>query len=371
MASLSLTPRVILTPRRIIALVATVVAMVSGAPGALARWRPPQRLTWYWQLQGNVDNTHAVAAYDIDGFNNSSDEVAALHAAGRHVICYIDVGTYEPGRPDSGSFPSSVIGSDVQGWPGEKWLDVRQLKVLAPIMTARFQMCARKGFDAVEPDNIDGYTNSPGFPISAQDQLNYDEWVANAVHSLGMAVLQKNDPGQAAAMEPYFDGVLDEQCNEYSECSSFLPYLAAGKPVLNAEYNLHTHQFCSADNSAGIMGALFNLDLDGRTFKPCWGGSSTSSWVSMLSRRLTVSHGRVSVTLGCPRGHGACTGTVTLRSLRQGLPQIGGARFSIPEGRRATISIKLSRLLYGSVAIVATARNRRGAIALRRVKLAA
>ncbi len=51
-----------------------------------------------------------------------------------------------------------------------------------------------------------------------------------------MAVLQKNDGEQAAQLQPYFDGALTEQCNEYSECADFEPYLAAGEPVLNAEY---------------------------------------------------------------------------------------------------------------------------------------
>jgi len=210
-----------------------------------------------------------VAAYDIDGFDNTAAEVATLHGQGEHVICYIDVGTAENFRPDYSSFPASVLGSS-NGWPGEKWLDIRQLSVLEPIMTARFRMCKEKGFDAVEPDNMDGYENKSGFPLTAAEQLTYDEWVATEVHSLGMAVLQKNDGEQTNELEPYFDGALDEQCNQYKECSNFQPYLAAGKPVLNAEYSLATSAFCSADNAAGIMGARYDLELDGKTFEPCW-----------------------------------------------------------------------------------------------------
>ena len=140
-------------------------------------------------------------------------------------------------------------------------------------MTARFQMCAQKGFDAIEPDNMDGYENTTGFPITAAEQLTYDEWVATEAHSLGLAVFQKNDPEQAKTLQPYFDGVIDEQCNEFSECSSFSTYLSAGKPVLNAEYNLATTSFCAADNNAGIMGALYSLNLDGSLYTPCWSGN--------------------------------------------------------------------------------------------------
>jgi hypothetical protein len=246
------------------------VAAAVAAPAAPTHWRPPAHPTWYWQLQGTIDNSVAASIYDVDGFETSAAEVARLHALGRHVVCYIDVGTWEDFRPDKGEFPKSVLGRP-NGWPGERWLDIRRLSVLEPIMTARFRMCARKHFDAVEPDNMDGFENDTGFHITARLQLRYDDWVADEVHSLGMAVLEKNDPEQARALEPFFDGVLDEQCNQYQECGSFEPYLRAGKPVLNAEYQRSLYPgFCRADEHAGIMGALYGLALDGRVYRPCW-----------------------------------------------------------------------------------------------------
>jgi len=138
-------------------------------------------------------------------------------------------------------------------------------------MMRRLRMCAGKGFDAVEADNIDGFTNATGFALTAADQLRYDEWIARAAHGLGLAALQKNDPGQARTLEPYFDGVLDEQCNQYAECGAFTSYLAAGKPVLDAEYRASSYPgFCGADRRRGIMGALFALALDGRRYDHCW-----------------------------------------------------------------------------------------------------
>ncbi len=256
----------------LVAGVVTFVWLACSAGGAGAQtswWVPPQELTWYWQLQGKIDNGEPVAAYDIDGFENEAGEISALHGRGRHVICYIDAGTAEKFRPDYRSFPASVLGRS-NGWPGEKWLDIRQLAVLEPIMTARFQMCREKGFDAVEPDNIEGYANKTGFPITASQQLAYNEWIAEEVHSLGMAVLQKNDGEQADQLEPYFDGALTEQCNQYRECEDYEPYLAAGKPVLNAEYRLTPKRFCAADEALGILGARYNLALNGKTFEPCW-----------------------------------------------------------------------------------------------------
>lgn len=269
----------------VVALAAAAVAPASASePRAVpAHWLMPQQLTWYWQLQGALKMGEPVDAYDVDGFETSAAQVSALREKGVHVICYIDVGTAEDFRPDYGEFPKSVLGRS-NGWPGERWIDIRQLSTVEPIMSARFRMCAEKGFEAVEPDNIEAYANRSGFPISAQQQLTFNIWVAEAAHSLGMAVLQKNDAQQSGELEPYFDGALSEQCNQYSECASFEPYLEARKPVLNAEYHLASTRFCAQDEAAGIMGARFNVALNGRRYQPCWGQGAVAA--RALSARI-------------------------------------------------------------------------------------
>src|SRR6185312_14782753 len=170
-------------------------------PAALARWHPDPRFTWYWQLDGRIPNSVNASVYDIDGFNTKASEVAALHKLGKRVVCYIDIGTWENWRPDAKRFPMSVRGKS-NGWPGERWLDIRRLSVLKPVMTRRLQMCARKHFDALEPDNMDGYSNQTGFKLTAKNQLAYDEWIAAEAHRLGLAVFEKNDPEQARQLEP-------------------------------------------------------------------------------------------------------------------------------------------------------------------------
>jgi hypothetical protein len=249
----------------------TTTTPTTSPPPAGAHWTPSAAapISWYWQLQGSVNLSEPAQVYDIDGFDASAATVSALHAKGRKVICYIDFGTSEDFRPDFGSFPSSVQGQ-TNGWPGEKWLDIRQLSVLEPIMTARMQMCVQKGFDALEPDNIDGYSNSTGFSLSAQDQLTYNTWIANAAHSLGLSVGLKNDVDQTTQLEPYYDWALDEQCNEFSECGTEHAFTSANKAVFNAEYSGGS-SFCSSDVGSHINGVLFNLDLDGSTYQPCSG----------------------------------------------------------------------------------------------------
>ncbi|MDP9477856.1 MAG: endo alpha-1,4 polygalactosaminidase, partial [Actinomycetota bacterium] len=131
------------------------------AQGAQQVWRPQPGTSWQWQLTGKVDTSFAVDAYEIDGFDNAAAVVDRIHGGGAKAICYISAGSWERWRPDAGAFPDSVKGRS-NGWPGEKWLDIRRREVLGPIMARRLDMCAAKGFDAVEPDNVDGYANSTG-----------------------------------------------------------------------------------------------------------------------------------------------------------------------------------------------------------------
>jgi len=144
-------------------------ATASGGP----RWRPAPGTTWQWQLTGTVDTSVDADVYDLDLFTTSAATVDTLHRAGRKVVCYVSVGSSEDFRPDHGRFPAEVIGKG-NGWEGERWLDVRRLEVLTPIMATRFDLCRAKGFDGVEPDNVDGYANDTGFGVTAAQQLAFN-----------------------------------------------------------------------------------------------------------------------------------------------------------------------------------------------------
>src|SRR4030095_1323379 len=115
-------------------------------------WRPTVGLTWQWQIGNNdIDTSIEADVYDIDLYVEQSI-IDELHAKGRKVICYMSVGSWEEWRPDKDMFPPVVLGKDYEGWPGEKWLDIRQLDKLAPIMRARLDVCTAKGFRRGEAD---------------------------------------------------------------------------------------------------------------------------------------------------------------------------------------------------------------------------
>ena len=105
-------------------------------------WHPAPGLTWQWHLsEPPVDTSVEAQVYDIDLFDNDAPVVKTLHDQGRKVICYISVGSREDWRPDVNQFLPELLGKDYEGWPGEKWLDIRRIDLLAPIMRHRLDLC--------------------------------------------------------------------------------------------------------------------------------------------------------------------------------------------------------------------------------------
>jgi hypothetical protein len=224
-------------------------------------WHPPLNTSWQWQLTTPVKQEVKARMYDIDMFDNDASVVASLHNKGRKVVCYISVGTWENWRPDAKKFPKSVLGENVNGWPGERWLDISRIDILGPIMKARMDKCQAKGFDAMEPDNVDGYANDTGFQLTYNDQIAYNTFIANAAHARGLSVALKNDLDQIPDLLSTFDWALDEECFYYHECSKLLPFIKAGKAVFEVEYSLPTSKFCPEANSLNFNSMKKHLAL--------------------------------------------------------------------------------------------------------------
>ena len=227
-----------------------------------AAWRPVPGTGWQWQLQGTVDTSIDVPVYDIDLFDTPQATIDQLHADGRRVICYFSAGSYENWRPDAGSFPAAVLGNTLDGYPDERWLDIRRIDLLGPIMAARLDLAVSKGCDAVEPDNVAGYAQNSGFPLSAADQLRYNLWLANAAHRRNLSVGLKNDLDQLADLQPFFDWALNEQCFQYGECDRLTPFIDAGKAVFGVEYQGDPAVFCPQANSRRFSWLKKRTDLD-------------------------------------------------------------------------------------------------------------
>jgi len=258
-----------------------------------ARWVMPLEVSWHWMIDHALDlgnerdmgltdpggrrlTVPEPTVYDIDWEYNPASTVAALHDRGKKVICYVDVGVFEDYRADAARFPAAVRGAKDSHWEGSRWLDVRRADVLLPIMEDRIRTCRDKGFDAVEPDEVDGYANESGFALTAADQLAYNRAIADLVHRYGMSVGLKGDIDQAAALAPAFDWTLNEQCYQFDECDGLASaFLAQGKTVLVAEYDdpgagytVDLDHICPKANAAGYNAMKMPLTLDGGRW-PC------------------------------------------------------------------------------------------------------
>lgn len=253
-------------------------------------WKPTtaKPLHFAWQLSDTFvaprDVRPGANVYDLDGELTSASTVAALHALGPDVkvICYFDAGVYEPYRSDASKFPKSIIGAADQGWPGLYWLDVRQLDILMPILKDRMvNWCKNKGFDAIEPDETEVWSNSPGFPITLAQNTAFNKAVADAAHSLGLSVGLKGNTSEAGLLEPYFDWALVEQCWQYNECSNFqTSFLAKNKAVFDVEYK--TVPDCAKSNSWHMNAQKRDLNLVGPAsssylYQPCI-ADSQNTW---------------------------------------------------------------------------------------------
>ncbi len=228
-------------------------------------WRPEPGLSWQWQLTGPLQLDLPVQVWDLDGEETPARVVEQLHAQGKRVICYISVGSYEEWRSDADQFPPEVLGNPYEGWPGERWLDIRRLDLLGPIMQARLDMCAAKGFDAVEPDNLMAYTEDTGFPLTLKDNLAYALWLAREAHARGLAIGLKNGAEMVPYLVEHYDFAIVEEAFLYDFAAAFTPFIVQGKAVFAAEYTdteVDWPQACRQAQALGFSLILKQRDLD-------------------------------------------------------------------------------------------------------------
>jgi len=241
-------------------------APVAG-PGAL-----PTATTWRLDIENPVNEDEDVDWYDVDLWDNiDSGLIDRLHAKGRKVVCYFSAGSAENWRPDYADFPKAALGKGLDGWAGERWVDVRSAG-LRRVMSARLDKAKAAGCDGVDPDNVDGYSNDSGFPLRAKDQLSFNRFLANEAHARGMVVGLKNDVDQIADLVASFDFAVNESCFQYSECDKVARFVAEGKAVVNIEYgsvSAHQRSVCPTANAKGFFSILSAENHMNGTYTRC------------------------------------------------------------------------------------------------------
>lgn len=211
-------------------------------------WKPKPGASWQWDLSGTITKFDVAAeVYDIDGFENDAAQVKRLHDLGKKVICYISVGTYEPARPDAKDFPKEVLGKYWPEW-GETYIDIRSEGV-RNVMKKRLDMCKSKGFDGIEPDNMDmfeGGQSDTGFPLTEADGIAYAKWLAAEAHARGLSIGQKNASSITADIEASYDWALTEDCFADGWCDDMKAYTAHDKAMFMCEYTDTKVDFAAA-----------------------------------------------------------------------------------------------------------------------------
>ncbi len=243
-----------------LALVCLLTAVACGSSDDESRWSPAPGVDWQWQLQGQLDTTPPVPVWDID-IDTPARKVSALKARGARLICYFTAGTRESWRDDAKDFPSEVVGRTWGEWPDERFIDYRRRDLVGPVMEARLDRCRDAGFDAVEPDVIDSFTERTGFGLVEADARRYLEWLIEQAHARGLAIALKNTPELS---DLPVDFAVTEDCFADGWCDQLEPLAARGKAILAAEYTDRVDSiapFCDRAREAGISVILKDRDL--------------------------------------------------------------------------------------------------------------
>jgi len=231
--------------------------------------------------------------------------VNSIHAANAHAICYVDVGTDETWRSDTTEFSSSEIGGPLSGWPDEYFINVNDwstpvssgYETLQTIMTNRFALCKAEGFDAIEADNVDAYTDGNldlpgGATITMAGDEQYVQELAQTAHSMGLAYFLKNEINGDSFITNEVgnvDGEIVEQCWQYQECSALDVFVQDGKPIMNVEYDSPSEStLCSEANAFPMASNSENLDVTSISYSCSEYGSGEQPYSSTSTPSSTA-----------------------------------------------------------------------------------
>lgn len=180
---------------------------------------------------------NAVFDYQLGGAYPPPDNVRAVSrdrtarpAPGRYNVCYVNA---FQAQPDDGSWEDDHPGlllRDEHGDPviDEDWdeplLDIStsaKRAALMEIVGPWIDGCAKAGYDAVEPDNLDSYERSDG-RLTAGHAAAFARLLARRAHQRHLAIAQKNTTDLLPQRGRIgFDFAVVEECTRYKECTDF------------------------------------------------------------------------------------------------------------------------------------------------------
>jgi hypothetical protein len=228
---------------RTAAVVAIGAALLGGLAACSSTGSPgvhqlPTGTTFDYQLGSSYSPPKGVTIVARDS--------TAKPVPGLYNICYVNAFQTQNDQKNLwlSKYPFLVLRTDGgapvfdPGWPGEMILDVSTASkraAIAAVQDKTIDLCKKKGFQAVEFDNLDSYTRSQhAFTLSA-DAAEAKLLVARA-HADGLAAGQKNTSqlGSRGKTQLGYDFAIAEECYRYKECASYTKVYGAA--VLDIEY---------------------------------------------------------------------------------------------------------------------------------------
>ena len=233
------------------ALIAAVtITGASALPGLSADWTaPPPNAKFDYQIGGDYPLPAGVNVVSRDWY------VGEAPPDGVYGICYVNAfqtQADEDGvdRPDEhANWPQELVLNELgddPNWGGEYLIDIstaEKRQGAADWIEPMVEMCAAKGVQGVEFDNLDSWTRFDGTPLAGDVPFGKAEAVAYATllvalaHDNGLAAAQKNTTqikkGEARGVIG-FDFAIAEECGRYKECGAYRA--TYGNKVIVIEY---------------------------------------------------------------------------------------------------------------------------------------
>jgi Glycoside-hydrolase family GH114 len=222
---------------RLACLAATAALLLAPAApaGSAGRADPPPGAGFSYQIGGPFRPAPGVAIVDRDWH--------VRPASGTYGICYLNAFQAQTGEHSwwLRRHPSLLLrraGRPVvdTSW-NEQLFDTStpgKRRALAAVIDRWIDRCARVGYRAVEPDNLDSWTRSHG-ALTVSDNFALARLLIRHAHADGLAIAQKNAAelsGRGRRLG--FDFAIAEECQTYRECGSYLR--AYGDEVIEIEY---------------------------------------------------------------------------------------------------------------------------------------
>ncbi|MFD5791935.1 endo alpha-1,4 polygalactosaminidase [Streptomyces diastatochromogenes] len=207
----------------------------SGKPSAkpAAVRLPPRHAGFDYQIGGAYPPPAGVRIVSRDRSDSP--------APGLYNICYVNAFQAQP--EERSSWPADLLLRDARGkvvidedWD-EPLLDLRtpaKRERVAERVDRWIDGCAKKGYDAVEPDNYDSYTRSHHL-LTAADATAFMRLLSRHAHARNLAVGQKNTAELAGQRRRAgLDFAVTEECGQYDECEVYAK--AFDDRVVDIEY---------------------------------------------------------------------------------------------------------------------------------------